>query len=65
MSDLVLLPWDVARIALGDRAHAMHVLVPPYPADGGGTLRVLRVRDNGDVLDVTCGYERYRRIGTA
>jgi hypothetical protein len=62
--DLVLLPWDAAQRALGERAHAMHVLVPPYPADGEGTLRVLRVRDDGGTLDVTCGFERYRRIAT-
>ena len=62
--DLVLLPWDAARAALGERAHAMQVLVPPYPAQGEGVLRVLRVRD-GVVLDVTCGYERYRRTGSA
>ena len=65
-ADLVLLPWDEARLALGERDHAMHVLVPPYAAEGEGTLRVLRVRDDGSgPLDVTCGYERYRRTGSA
>jgi hypothetical protein len=60
-ADLVLLPWDVAQRALGDRAHDMHVLAPPYAAEGEGVLRVLRIRDDGGPLDVTCGYERYRR----
>jgi hypothetical protein len=61
--DLVLLPWDEARRVLGDRAHAMRVLVPPYPAEGEGALRV---RDDGEgPLDVTCGFERYRRTGAA
>ena len=61
-ADLVLLPWVEARRRLGTRAHALRVLTPPYPAIGGGALRVLRVRDDGiGPLDVLCGYERYRR----
>jgi hypothetical protein len=61
-ADLVLLPWLEARRRLGERAHALHVLAPPYPAIGCGELRVLRVRDDGTApLDVLCGYERYRR----
>ena len=64
-ADLVLLPWEAARRALGEREHSMHVLAPPYPAAGEGVLRVLRVRDDGGPLDVTCGYERYRRTGPA
>ena len=61
-ADLVLLPWIEARRRLGDRAHALRVLTPPYPAIGGGALRVLRVREvEGAPLDVVCGYERYRR----
>jgi hypothetical protein len=63
--DLALLPWEIARAAIGERAHEMRVLAPPYAAEGEGTLRVLRIRDGGDVLDVTCGYERYRRTGPA
>ncbi len=62
--ELVLLPWNDARLALGERAHVMRVLAPPYAADGEGELRVLRVRDDGGPLEVTCGYERYRRTGT-
>jgi hypothetical protein len=61
-ADLVLLPWIEARRRLGDREHALRVLTPPYPAIGGGELRVLRVRETDDrPLDVVCGYERYRR----
>jgi len=61
-ADLVLLPWVEARHRLGARAHTLRVLTPPYPAIGGGALRVLRVRDDGaGPLDVLCGYERYRR----
>jgi hypothetical protein len=61
-ADLVLMPWLEARRRLGSREHVLHVLAPPYPAIGGGELRVLRVRERGDApLDVLCGYERYRR----
>ena len=61
-ADLVMLPWVDARRRLGSREFAVHVLAPPYPAIGGGELRVLRVRENGaEPLDVVCGYERYRR----
>jgi hypothetical protein len=61
-ADLVLLPWIEARGRLGPRACAVRVLSPPYPAIGGGELRVLRVRETGAApLDVVCGYERYRR----
>ena len=63
--DLVLLPWIDARAALGEREHVMRLLVPPYPAEGEGVLRVLRVRDDGGPLEITCGFERYRRTATA
>jgi hypothetical protein len=47
---------------LGSREHTLRVLTPPYAAVGGGVLRVLRVRESGSVpLEITCGYERYRR----
>ena len=65
MDDLVMMRWEDARAVLGDRAYAMSLLVPPYPADGEGALRVLRVRDDGGPLDVTCGFERYRRTPAA
>jgi len=61
--DLVLVPWSEAHGALAGRRIALRVLAPPYPAIGGGVLRVLRVRERADApLDVVCGYERYRRI---
>ena len=43
-ADLVLMPWIEARRRLGSREHRLRVLTPPYPALGGGELRVLRVR---------------------
>jgi hypothetical protein len=61
-ADLVLLPWVEARRRLGARDQRLRVLAPPYPAIGGGVLRVLRVReDGGGPLEIVCGYERYRR----
>jgi hypothetical protein len=61
-ADLVLMPWIEARRRLGSREHTLRVLTPPYAAVGGGVLRVLRVRESGSVpLEITCGYERYRR----
>lgn len=63
MSDLVLLPWTQARRLLDEQPLAFRVLAPPYPAVGGGTLRVLRVRRRPDApLEIVCGYERYRRL---
>ncbi len=63
MPDLVLLPWIDARRVLGERPHAFRLLAPPYPAAGGGYLRVLRVREREALpLEIVCGYERYRRL---
>ncbi len=62
-ADLVLMPWIDARRAIGERAHVLRIVTPPYPAAGGGTLRVLRVRERGEApLEIACGYERYRRL---
>ena len=60
-ADLVLLPWVEARRRLGAREQRLRMLTPPYPAVGEGTLRVLRVRDDGGPLEIVFGYERYRR----
>ena len=63
MPDLVLLPWIDARRVLGERPHVFRLLAPPYPAAGGGRLRVLRVRERASLpLEIVCGYERYRRL---
>jgi hypothetical protein len=40
------------------------LLVPPYPALGIGSLRVLRVRE-GDAIEIVAGYDRYERLPTA
>jgi hypothetical protein len=59
---LTLVPEPLARHALDDRPIALHLLLPPYPALGVGTLRVLRVSDGAAGWDVTVGYDRYDRL---
>ena len=51
----------LARRALADRPLRLRMLVPPYPALGAGALRVLRVREGDQYLEVVAGYERYER----
>jgi len=51
-----------ARAMLAPRRLRLQMVVPPYPALGIGTLRVLRVRETGDAAEITAGYERYERL---
>ncbi len=62
MAVLTLLPEVAARAALADRSLVLRVLAPPYPALGVGTLRVLRVREQGASSEIVAGYERYERL---
>jgi hypothetical protein len=64
-SDTVLLAETRARALLGPQRLRLRTLRPPYPALGVGVLRVLRVRDEGVLLDVVMGYDRYERCETA
>jgi hypothetical protein len=55
------------RAALADRALVLRLLLPPYPALGVGTLRVLRLReetshDGAAVTEILAGYDRYERL---
>lgn len=61
-SDLVLVPEVEARAQLANRNVALRLLLPPYPAVGLGKLRVLRVKERGDVTELLCSYEGYERI---
>jgi hypothetical protein len=61
-SDLVLVPEVEARALLSGRNIALRMLLPPYPAIGLGKLRVLRVKERGDVTELLCSYEGYERI---
>lgn len=60
-SDLVLMPEVEARAVLRDRAIALRMLLPPYPAIGLGRLRVVRVRERGETTELLCSYEGYER----
>ncbi len=57
--DLVLVPEVQARRLLGDRRIRMQMLAPYGEWTGRGTLRVLRLRTNGDEVELTVGYESY------
>jgi hypothetical protein len=64
LAELTLIPEVLARRELADRALRLHVLRPPYPALGVGTLRVLRIHESAasSALELTVGYERYERL---
>ena len=62
-SELVLLREVEARAALGDQPVRERILLPPYPAVGLGALRVLRVLQRDDAVELVCGYEGYERLG--
>jgi hypothetical protein len=61
------LPEPAVRAALAERALVLRVLLPPYPALGVGTLRVLRVREESapgqtPQTEIIAGYDRYERL---
>ncbi len=51
-----------ARCILSDREVAFSVLTPLYHALGCGKLRVLRIRERGERLEMIAGYESYERL---
>lgn len=57
------MPEVEARRALSGRIGAFSVLAPVGSFAGKGTLRVLRVREADDRLELTCGYESYEFLG--
>jgi hypothetical protein len=59
---LVLLPEVDARRLLAGAALRLHVLRPPYPAIGTGTLRVLRVAERAEETEIVAGYDGYTRL---
>lgn len=62
LQDLVLMPETLARRALRGQRMLLRVLAPVGSYAGCGTLRVLRVRAAGDVVELDCGYESYERF---
>ncbi len=58
----VLLPEAKARALYATCRVRLHILRPPYPAIGLGTLRVLRVRERFGETEMTAGYDGYERF---
>ena len=57
--DLILMPEVQARAALAGRRVRLRVIAPIGAWLGVGTLRVLRAAEQGDAIDLDCGYESY------
>lgn len=55
------MPEVDARRALSGRALVFSVLAPVGSYLGNGTLRVLRVKERDDAIELVCGYESYVR----
>ncbi len=51
-----------ARRILSERQVAFSILTPLYHALGCGKLRVLRIRQTGERLEMIAGYESYERL---
>ncbi|GAC1299866.1 MAG: hypothetical protein NVSMB19_05160 [Vulcanimicrobiaceae bacterium] len=60
----VLLPEAKARALYATGRLRLHVLRPPYPALGLGTLRLLRVRERYGATELVAGYDGYERLAT-
>ncbi len=60
--DLLLLPLSEALAKVGQAPVAVSVVTPPYPALGKGSLRVVRVREEGPGLHLDLSYEDYERL---
>lgn len=62
LQQLVLLPETHARRMLSGRRLMLRVLAPVGSHAGVGVLRVLRLRPQGEAVELDCGYERYERL---
>ena len=60
-----LLTETVVRRRLQPATLRLLLLRPPYPALGAGALRLLRVKEDGGITEITAGYERYERLEPA
>ena len=56
------MPETRARRALSGRELSFSVLAPLGAWLGRGTLRVLRVRESDDGIELVTGYEAYERL---
>jgi hypothetical protein len=60
--ELLLMPYTSAIEKLNGRDVRLRVVSPPYPALGRGTLRVVRVAEEGDTVKLDVSYDDYERI---
>jgi len=59
--ELINAPLTLALERLKGRDVFVHVLAPPHPAIGKGTLHVVRVQEQGERLELTVTYDDYDR----
>ena len=62
LEDLPMMALVDARAIVGDRPIRLRILLPPYPALGCGTLRALRIAEEGERVEIVAGYESYERL---
>ncbi len=62
LEDLVLMPEVDARRALAGQRLVLRVLAPVGAYAGTGTLRVLRVKQQDEGVELVCGYEAYQPL---
>ncbi len=60
--ELLLLPYVRALEIIGDGDVHLSVITPPYPALGVGTLRVVRVKRDGQTIRLETSYDDYERL---
>ena len=60
--ELQLLPYTRAFELLAGRDITLSVITPPYPAIGSGTLRVVRVTEEGNVVHLEATYDDFERL---
>jgi len=60
--ELLLVPYTRAFQQLKGREITLSVITPPYPALGRGTLRVVRVSEEGNVVHLEATYDDFERL---
>jgi hypothetical protein len=60
--ELLLVPYTRAFELLKGRVITLSVITPPYPALGCGTLRVVRVTEEDNVVHLEATYDDFERL---
>lgn len=60
--ELINAPLVEALERLKGRDVFVHVLAPPHPAIGKGTLHVVRVQEQGERIELTVTYDDYEKL---